>query len=110
MDDARMKAFVGAQDWTFAKTYADTAPHEYLVKTRLVSRLISEFESIVRYIRRAGFQAYYFETPGKYYVLGEHYYWTMGNPVEETTILNRAKLSDYELINNQWRWKGPGPP
>ena len=36
----------------------------------------------------------------------DHYYWTMGAPVEETTVLNRAKLSDYQLIYNAWVWNG----
>ncbi len=28
----------------------------------------------------------------------------MGAPVEETTVINRAKLSDYQLIDNCWMW------
>ncbi len=38
--------------------------------------------------------------------LDDHYYWTMGDPVEEATVLNRAKLSDCTLIDNAWVWNG----
>ena len=30
----------------------------------------------------------------------------MGAPVEETTVLNRANLSEYKLIDNCWVWTG----
>jgi hypothetical protein len=30
----------------------------------------------------------------------------MGAPADETTVLNRAKLSDYQLIDNAWVWNG----
>ena len=32
---ANLKAFVDGEAWTFAKTYADTWPHEYLVRDRV---------------------------------------------------------------------------
>ena len=32
---ANLKAFVDREAWTFAKTYADTWPHEYLVRDRV---------------------------------------------------------------------------
>lgn len=39
-----------------------------------------------------------------YYILDEYYYWTMGAQVEETTVLNRAILNDYNLIDGKWIW------
>ena len=107
MDDVQMEEFVNSFDWIFAKTYAKKAPHEYIVKTNISdSDLLRKFDEVVTYIREVGFDAYYFKRRGKYYILGDYYYWTMGAPVNETTILNRAKLSDYKLINGQWWWKG----
>lgn len=31
----RVKQFIEEQDWIFAKTYADTWPHEYIVQERV---------------------------------------------------------------------------
>lgn len=107
MDDVQMEEFVNNFDWIFAKTYAKKAPHEYIVKTKISDPdLRKKFDEVVIYIREAGFDAYYFKRRGKYYVLDDYYYWTMGAPVNETIILNRAKLSDYKLINGRWLWKG----
>jgi len=58
------------------------------------------FEQVVRYIREKGFTSNYKGRSGQYYILDDHYYWTMGAPVKETTVLNRAKLSEYKLIDN----------
>ncbi len=43
---------------------------------------------------------------GEFYILDDLYYWTMGAPVEETTVLNRAKLSEYQLIDSAWYGMG----
>ena len=64
------------------------------------------FEQVVRYIREKGFTAKYKGRSGQYYILDDHYYWTMGALVEETTVLNRAKLSEYRFIDNSWIWNG----
>jgi len=64
------------------------------------------YEKVVCFIRTAGFEAYYKDHPGKYYILDENYYWTMGEPIRQTTIINRAKLADYNLVENNWDWKG----
>ena len=32
---AHLRAFVDGETWTFAKTYADTWPHEYLVRDQV---------------------------------------------------------------------------
>ena len=98
--------FVSKFKWTFAKTYAATAPHEYIVLGKVGLEHKSDFISIARFIREAGFKAYYFKRQGFFYILDEDYYWTMDENVEDTDLINRAKLSDYELIENSWHWKG----
>ena len=47
----KLKAFVEESDWTFAKTYAQTWPHEYIVGDRVDE---SPFLSLVRHIREHG--------------------------------------------------------
>jgi hypothetical protein len=98
--------FVSRFKWTFAKTYANTAPHEYIVLEKVGLEHKAEFISVARFIRDAGFKAFYYRSQGFYYILGDYYYWTMDENVEDTKLINRAKLADYELINNSWRWKG----
>ena len=105
MDDEQMKRFVSQFDWIFAKTYAEICPHEYIVKTKIDNSYWKDFEAVVEYIRHAGFEASYNQRIGKYYVLDVNYYWIMGDPISDTIILNRAKLSDYHLEGNHWIWK-----
>ena len=89
MDDARMRDFVNAHDWTFATTYKDTAPHEYVViKPDNKERKI--FEAIVLYIRARGYDEKYEGRTYRYYDLDGKKYWTMGDPLEVTIILNRT--------------------
>ena len=106
MNKEEMRTFVNNLDWIFAKTYADVCPHEYIVKNKLNPGYQARFEEVVNFIREAGFEASYEGHPGKYYILDEHYYWTMGELIGQTTIINRAKLSDYSLVENSWIWKG----
>jgi hypothetical protein len=92
--------------WTFAKTYADKAPHEYIALNWVGHEHKADFISAARFIREAGFKAFYYKRQGFYYILDDKYYWTMDERAEDTDLINRAKLADYELIDNSWRWKG----
>jgi len=78
--------------WTFAKTYAQSAPHWYVVKGRTPVLTHDDFERAVRVTRTFG-------EPGKFYARTNLYlftrdrrlwFWTMGDPIEETTIINVA--------------------
>jgi len=114
LDEANMLWFVENVSWRFAKTYAKTAPHEYVVKDKLGDpNLEKMFEQVIVFIRGNGFLAYYKGFIDKYYVLGDYYYWTMEGyyearniPLEGVEILNRARRDDYVLFNNEWLWKG----
>jgi len=106
MNDETIRDFINKHSWTFAKTYADICPHEYIVKDKLDRDDLDDFTALVEHIRENGFTAYYKSRSGKYYIVDDHYYWTMGAPVKDTTIINRAKLSDYSLIDNAWVWHG----
>lgn len=98
MTHSTFKQFILRNTWIFAKTYAAFCPHEYVVKERLPAEEQAVFEQIVTFIREQGFIASYGRLgPNRYYTVEDYYYWTMGDPVEETNILNRAKLIDYEF-------------
>lgn len=94
--------FVESRAWRFAVTYAKICPHEYLV-CKGVDR---EFKDVAEFVRRNGFSATYKGRQGVYFIRGNYYYWDMGEPLERVIILNRARLSDYMLINREWVWQG----
>ncbi len=106
MNDIEMRLFINRSPWIFAKTYADICPHEYIVKAHLDGLGRIAFGETVQFIMDKGFEAFYEARMGTYYILDDYYYWTMGAPIEETTILNRARLSDYILMNKEWVYKG----
>jgi len=101
-----LRNFVNKFQWIFAKTYADKAPHEYIVLDKIGQQFKDEFIKIAQFIRDEGFNAMYYTREGYYYKLDENYYWTMDDNINDTNLINRAKLSDYELIDNSWFWKG----
>ena len=105
MDIGKMRIFINAHKWGFAKTYADTAPHEYIVKTDIDEQYWKAFEDIVVFIRENGFNATFENKTYIYLIVDEYYYWTMGALVGETVILNRALLLEYELSTGKWSWK-----
>ncbi len=85
-DDVR--TFVESTVWKFAKTYAATWPHEYVVRDRVDDGL---FLMLVRHIRSHGYEGRFYRKPITYFDEDGMVYWTMGAPVEETTIVNRCK-------------------
>lgn len=90
----KLKAFIDESNWTFAKTYAQTWPHEYIVRDRVDESL---FLSLVRHIREHGYEGKFYRKPITYFDEGGMVYWTMGSPIGETTIVNRcAKEQSYE--------------
>ena len=94
-----LRQFVNSCRWTFAKTYARTWPHEYIVRDRVAEEL---FVLLVRHIRTNGYEAKFYRKPITYFDEEEMVYWTMGAPIEETTIVNRCKKEDsyeYRLRN-----------
>lgn len=89
----RVRSFISGNTWIFAKTYAKTAPHEYVVKTKLpTEEMKKEFEWMVMLIRERGYEAEFWGKVHTYLDIDGKKYWTMGEPVEETIILNRADI------------------
>ena len=62
-------------------------PHEYLVRERVDGVL---FEQLVRHIRAHGYEGRFYKRPITYYEEAGLVYWTMGEPIEKTTIINRC--------------------
>ena len=88
-----LRNFAREAKWTFAKTMP-LWPHEYIVRERVDEKL---FEQLVRHIRANGFEGAFYHETFTYFEEDGLLYWTMGNPINETTIINRCrKESSYE--------------
>jgi hypothetical protein len=89
-----LKLFVDNQSWIFAKTYAKTWPHEYIVRDKVDETL---FVTLVEHIRANGYVGKFYKMDITYLDEDGIVYWTMGDPIETTTIINRCtKEQSYE--------------
>ncbi len=93
MTDEEIRKFILENHWIFAKTYAKTLPHEYVVRKNVKKH----FNEFVLAIRNRGFKACFLDTEYIYLRFDGYFYWTMGNSVNETIIINRAHTNDYDL-------------
>lgn len=84
-----LKDFIKNSQWTFASTMADI-PHWYIVRKTNNYEL---FVKLVKYIRLNGVCRRWFNRVGMYLDYEGHSYWTMGNPIAETTIINRKVIN-----------------
>jgi len=82
-----LREFIHSSQWTIAKTMPEW-PHEYIVRERVDENL---FVQLVRHIRASGYEGKFYRKSITYYDDGGLVYWTMGAPIEETTIINRCK-------------------
>jgi hypothetical protein len=82
------ESFVARAPWRFAKSMSEI-PHEYTVRGQTPD---DEFNEFVLMIRRVGYKRRFGKTTYTYLNIGGHRYWTMGAPLGETTIINRALL------------------
>ena len=88
------------EKWIFAKTYAKTWPHEYIVRGQVDEQLFIE---LIEHIRANGYQGQFYKMEITYYDEDGLVYWTMGAPVEETTIINRCRKEqtyEYRLAHD----------
>ena len=84
--------FVKTENWVFAKTYATTWPHEYLVKRKVNPDL---FTKLVRHIVEHGYAGKFYKKDIGYFDEDGYVYWTMGGvPIEEEDIINRCPKED----------------
>lgn len=89
-------------DWAFAKTYAKTAPHHYVVQDRTPGVTHDDMVRAARVIHTFG-------SPGKYYSLtkiylvspdGKYRWWTEDYHFTDTTLVNRATTELFYGIQN----------
>ena len=85
----KLRGMVDRCKWTFAKTMP-FAPHEYIVRDRC-SLTTEEFEYLVKMQRERGVKERWGKYNNSYLYIDDYKYWTMGAPIKETTVINRAK-------------------
>jgi len=89
-----LQEFIAGCTWTFAKTYADTWPHEYIVRQKVDE---TSFVDLVTHIRAHGYEGRFYQKLIVYFEHEGMVYWTMGSPIEKTIIINRCqKEQTYE--------------
>lgn len=84
-DDVRR--FVDNTRWTFAKTYAATWPHEYIVKNDTKAAMIL---ALAKHIFEHGVEGRFYHQVRKYHHEGGKVYWSMDDSPEATTLINRC--------------------
>ncbi len=81
----KIQKFIKEQNWIFAKTYANTWPHEYIVQESVNSELFLEFAN---HIDKYGFEDYFYDIKQTYFVYDKLTYWHMGNIINRCTKEN----------------------
>ena len=92
MEIKELESFIENQSWIFAKTYANKAPHEYIVRGKC-PLTEEEFVYFVNMQREHGVKEHWGKYFHPYLYIDDYKYWTMGAPIEETIIMNRAKVT-----------------
>jgi hypothetical protein len=88
-------AFIERHPWTFAKTMPEN-PHEYIVRDNVQDD--AGFDAMIRHIRQHGQPKVWRKRVFLYWEHGGRVYWTMGWPLTQTIIINRAELRHHEAM------------
>ena len=90
---AEAELFAQSHRWKFASTYAKTAQHEYLVKKWLGEEDQLLYERFVQTMKRESVTGYFYGHPNQYLILGDKYYWFMGQHENMAVdLINRTDL------------------
>ena len=83
-----VREFVATAKWTFARTYAATWPHEYVVQSSVNAPMIL---AIARHIFEHGTDGLFYSQTRKYHHEGGMVYWVMSATPEGATLVNRCR-------------------
>lgn len=86
----KMRSMIARCQWTFAKTMP-WCPHEYIVRDKC-SLTDDEFVYFVEMQRYFGVKERWGRNILPYLYIDDYKYWTMGGTMDETKVINRAKV------------------
>jgi len=93
MNQKQAEQFISSVEWTRAKTYEKTSPHEYAI-VRVGNPLRKQAISFMNYIFDNGVVELYFGHPFTVCYIGDRKYWCMAKSKEEISddnyIINRT--------------------
>ena len=103
---SELASFSNSVEWTWAKTYADTWPHYYIVKERVDENL---FQKFVLHIREYGEWELFYNMSLKYFEEDGVVYWTMVPPddnskwyvLEKEDIINKCAVDATYKVRKQ---------
>jgi len=84
---ADVGSFIEATRWTFAKTYAATWPHEYVVRNAENAAMIL---ALARHIFEHGVDGRFYSQVRKYHHERGKVYWSMADAPEGAGLINRC--------------------
>lgn len=84
---ARLREYIARCKWTFAKSMP-WCPHEYIVRGKC-DLTDAEFVDFVLLQRKYGTHLRWRKYNHQYLFIDEYKYWTMGDAIENTIIMNR---------------------
>jgi hypothetical protein len=85
---AEVRSFVDTTSWRFAKTYAATWPHEYVVRTANNAAMIL---ALARHIFDHGVDGRFYAQVRKYHHEDGWVYWSMADTPEAAGLINRCQ-------------------
>jgi hypothetical protein len=84
-----VEEWIAGRHWQQARSRSN--PHSYTLRQWGHEKT---FELIVLHIREYGYEAVFAGSVYTQYDCGDHFYWTMGNSLPTTVVLNRKPLPD----------------
>ena len=89
----RARDFIARRKWREAVTYRKTAPHEYTIREwEAGGQANQDFDEYTTCVRRFGYADFFYKIRHTYWAVDDFKYWTMGWPVEQTVVINRARV------------------
>jgi len=82
------------QEYTVAKTLPHN-PHQYCLRKKWIGE--TSFLEVVNIMREFGYVERFYTRLYMVYNVGEFKYWTMGYPLEVTTLINRTTIKRYSF-------------
>jgi hypothetical protein len=99
-DRARIRSFIEKHNWISAKTMPQW-PHEYTLRKNANEE---EFLWFVFFIRERGYAESFGGQKHIYLDVDGWKYWTMGSPLDDTVLINRARTEKQRDIYDQQAW------